>query len=222
MSETNQISVREDTAITTPTEHIDTMDIKGLDEVPVSYIPLPFVKLISSNSKDPYDKDGNVVPSGKFLNTGNKNVYDKLSFHVLRAKPGTVTNKDMKTGELVTKDCFRVLAIRSDDIENLDATPFIMMYTGTAFWNFRSTLGIIKQLAAQTGVVWSTKIEAIVKPYTNKEGQNYQALDFGVKPAQLDEGRLAFLESLYYQWGGNLDRKEDSQDDEELDYSVIK
>lgn len=200
----SKLSVREDTkAITTETP-AGHMEVEGLQDVPISMIPIPLVKMVHPTTKDSTDKDGNDTPVGYFLNTQTKKSYQNLEFFILRARPVKLNFKDPKTNEPVVKDAFAILGVMADDGE-----LFIMNASGSSFWNFRSLLGVVK--GAKLPHVWANKVIATAENRESDYGK-YKAATFtlGDKATEVQELKLT---SLYKQYGAALDRAEEAHEE---------
>lgn len=205
--ENKEISVRADTSEITNVTPQATMDVEGLEDVPMNMVPLPIVKLVHPTTKDAKDKDGKPVPMGYYLDTQSKVAYEQYEFYILRAKPIKMQFKDPKTGEpQAPKDTFLVLGA-----EKTTKKVFMMRIAGGGFWNFRGLLGVIKGSGMKA--VWEASVIASSEEREGDYG-TYRSPIFSLG-SKASEDEMAELRSIYEQYGASLNGPGDNHEEAE-------
>jgi len=188
-----------------------TMKIVGLEDVPVSIIPLPFYKLVQPGSTNVTMGDGtDAMPGTIFMGDGKTNV-TKLHCAMLRVKHNRQVFTDPRTGEERVKFSYNMLGI---NVENF--TPFILSIGLSSISNFGSLIKQIKDLniknAWERGItISSEKREEEKETAEGRKKVKYYVMNFSLDAEAFDASALAMLESAYEEFAGSLDRRNESE-----------
>ena len=186
------------------------LEIIGLDEVPVSMIPLPFYKLVQPGSTNTTMADGTDALPGTFLMGDSGKSVEKIRFALLRAKRmhRDFTNNE---GEQVHSTSMAVLGM---NLENM--TPFMLNVSVASFSNFGKMLSQMKdrdtKKAWQYPIVMSTEKREEVKE-TSKGVQKvkYWVINFLVEDALIEGIEAEALDKAYQEFAAALDRNIDEE-----------
>lgn len=179
------------------------IDIQGLEDVPVSIIPIPWVRLVQPTSKDTANSDGKDADSGSYLYKDTKEEVKELRFALIKAK---ITVVDFgKDGEQDLKKRLNVLGYDLDR-ERLFILPLSVM----SFSNFGSLIAQFKQAKVKNS--WEYEVSTISTKEENDKGKYYVAnFRLGKK---LDSKLIIELEKQYQGYGIALDRNLAEEDKE--------
>lgn len=187
-----------------------TFGINGLKDVPRSIIPVPFYKLVQSNSSNVILPNGQRAPSGVFLMQDSRKTTSELKFIIVRAKRQTREQRN-DFNELEKIVSLNVLGI---NLEN--KKPFILSVPLTSF----SAFGMVfDELEGRKAInAWDYEITATtLEKHEEKETPRGQKqVDYWVTQLQIGSPSDPFMASLardcYDDFAIKLDRNEDEDD----------
>lgn len=184
------------------------INIEGLQDVPASVIPVPFVRLVQGQSKKIDLEDGKEAPEGTFYFNDIKQCFAKLSFIMLRAKHQIVEFEREENGRTVKKPTKQILILGiTTDTKKL----FILALSVMSFSNFGRLVNMFK--TAQISRTWEYEIIASAAKEENDKGkfwtQDYK-LGEKLSSEQIDE-----MAEVYGEYGGVLDRDYTQEDMEQ-------
>lgn len=191
-------TIKEDTSLAT---NNSSLGIKGLEDVPASVMPLPFVRLVQSVSRDIELATGKDAEAGSYFFNGIKESVNELRFALLRATHGEMSYK--RGDEVITGWRVALLGVR---LENLE--PFLMSVSATSINNFGALVSQLK--AKKVKKSYEYEITATSEKQENKKGKYFVAkFNLGEK---IDDKTLIELDKLYDQYKSTLDRKETEEE----------
>src|ERR1700719_2536800 len=175
-------NIGESTLSTVPKEQAVTLSgqykgvsIEGMEDIPVSMIALPYVRLIQPSSKNTTLDNGKEAPAGTFLFNDTQEYFTSLKFILLRAKhemkkvdeKGNFVTPDY-VGKTQLKPRVAILGITTDS-DRL----FITSLSPTSF----SPLGklIAKFKALQITKSWMFELTMTAEKTENQKGKYYVA-----------------------------------------------
>jgi hypothetical protein len=187
---------------TKPTELVG-IGIQGLENIPASVIPIPYVRLVQPSSTKTETNDGKEAMAGTYLFNDTQEAVETLEFAILKAKYGEVEYK--RDEELIKSTRIAILGATLTDFR-----PFILTLSVMSFTNFGQLVSKLKVAGAKK--VWEYKIIATSEKNENKKGKYYTAkFELGKK---LDPEAIASLEEKYSTYASSFDRA--GQNDEEI------
>lgn len=179
------------------------IDIRGLEDVPPSVIPVPFVRLVQPTSQKVETKDGKEAQQGYFFFNDTKEAVESFNFALIRAKHGMVEYE--RDG---VKTPTQKLAILGFDLINKKL--FILSLSVMSFSNFGSLIAQMKQ--AKIEKAWSSEIIVKSEKTENEKGKFYIAkFELGSDLSKVD---LKEIEDNYLSFGEVLDRKAEVPEEE--------
>lgn len=196
-SKQDEIEVHEsvDKALANPNLGID---IQGLEEVPVTLIPIPFVKLVQPTSTKTTLADGkSEAQAGTFFFTDTQVSVNELNFVLLKAKHGNQTYE--RDGQKVSSPRLMVLGVSRENKK-----LFILPLSVMSFSNFGKLVAKLKDNNIKS--TWRFEITATTEKQENQKGKYYTA-NFQIGE-ELEEQEYLAMEGLANQYGIALNRNE--------------
>ena len=185
------------------------MSIRGLEEVPTSMMPIPYYKLVQPGSTNVELSDGLDAQPGTIYMNDTKTSAESLRFALLRAKRQVqrITNDE---GNLEVLTRMGVLGM------NLDTTtPFILGLSVSSFSAFGWLMKQLKDNKATNAWDYATvvsfeKVEKQKLVRGNMQTVKYYIAKFDVENEPLDSDMQELMENAYIEFGGGLDREQES------------
>lgn len=178
------------------------LGIIGLEDIPVSMLPVPFVRLIQPSSRDTEIASGQEAVPGSYFFNDTKETTTDLKFALLKAKHGEMTFK--RDEQITTSLRVAILGVRLDNFK-----PFTMTLSVMSFNNFGAMVSQLKAKGVKASYEYA--ITATSEKQENKKGKYYVAkFSLGDK---LDEETITKLQQLSIQYESSLDRKSDNTED---------
>lgn len=172
------------------------IDITGLEDVPASIIPLPYVRLVQPTSTKIQLDSGEDAAVGTFYFNDTQRAEVSISMAILKAKHGQVTYE--RNGEPVHTSKLAVLGY-----DLLTNKLFILSLSVMSFSNFGKLVAQMKEKAiTQT---WTHEIIVSSEKQENEKGKYYVAKFEIGQPVQVD--KKAELDKLQAQYEGVLERR---------------
>lgn len=188
----------------------NTMNIKGLEDVPTSMMPIPYYKLVQPSSTNIELADGSEAPAGSIYMNDTKTATQKLRFCLLRAKrqKQEFTDDDGNQGFVVKMGLLGM---------NLDlTTPFILSLSKSSFGSFGWLMKQLNDLDAQ--FAWSHAINATFERMESQvmvkgrmQTVKYYVAKFEVEKELMDKNMVELMNNAYVEFGGGLDREKDNE-----------
>jgi hypothetical protein len=186
------------------------LEIAGLEEVPVSMIPLPFYKLVQPGSTNTTMADGVDALPGKFLMGDSGKAVEQIRFALLRAKRmhRDFTNSE---GEQVHSTSMGILGM---NLENM--TPFMLNVSVASFSNFGRMLSQmkdrgIKKAWAYPVTMTTEKREEVKETSKGVQKVKYWVINFLVEDALIEGIEAEALDQAYQEFAAALDRNIDEE-----------
>lgn len=179
------------------------LEIQGVEEIPTSMIPIPFIKLVQPGSTNVTLSSGKDATPGMFYLTESGQEVEKLHFALLRAKR-RVSEFQNEAGEDVRSITIGILGISLEDY-----TPFILTVSVASFSNFGRLMSQLKKREAKKA--WEFGITATTqKIETTKAGRKvkYWVANFQLDEKGLDETGMKMLDDAYTEFAGGLDKQQ--------------
>lgn len=178
-----------------------SLEIEGLEDVPASIMPIPFLRLVQPSSTKIETANGKEAPAGTFFFNDTQTATETIEFALIKAKHGMQTFE--RDGEV--KDSVK-LAILGQDLNKNKL--FVLTLSVMSFTNFGSLVAKMKE--AGITKTWENKIIISSEKHENEKGKYYTArFELGEK---LTEHQISELEKLHTQYGTVLDRKNPQSD----------
>lgn len=178
------------------------INIEGLQDVPVSVLPVPFVKLVQGTSTKIELEDGKDAPVGTFYFTDLQQAFEQLSFVLLRAK--YQIKEFERDGEMVPTKQMLLLGITLDTQKLFILTLSVMSHS-----NFGRLVSKLKD--RKTKHVWEYEVIATSEKMENKKGK-FQVVNLQVGRKISDE-EVEQMAKTYGEYGGVLDREYVEEED---------
>lgn len=173
--------------------------IEGLQDVSVSLLPVPFVKLVQPTSKNVDLADGKTEASqGTFYFTDLQVAVPELNFVLLRAKQEIVEFDD-KDGKKIKVPKIALLC-RTMETQKL----FIISLSRTGFSPFGKLIAKLKE--AKMPASWHVEVKATTERKENDMGKFYVPSFNIVRNMSQDE--IDELATAYGEFGAALDRED--------------
>lgn len=175
--------------------------IEGLQDVSLSMLPIPFVKLVQGSSTEITLENGEDAPQGTFYFTDLQKSFKELSFIMLRAKQETVDFE--RDGKIVPTKMVKILGITT-------ATQklFILSLSVMSFSNFGKLIAKLRDNRVTSS--WQYEIKATAEKKENNKGKFWvSSFHLGDK---IDEEMLEKMSAAYGEYGGALDREDLQQE----------
>jgi hypothetical protein len=176
--------------------------IEGLEDIPASIMPIPYVRLVQPSSKKIEIGNGKEAESGSYYFNDTQEAFPVLEFAILKAKYGETAFK--RDNEIIKGSRIAILAVTLTDFR-----PFILTLSVMSFTNFGQLVSKLKVKGISK--IWEYKIQASSDKQENDKGKYYVA-KFEIKD-KLDDETISKLEEKLSLYGGSLDR---NQNDEEI------
>lgn len=178
--------------------------IKGLKDIPVSIIPIPFYTLVQPESSKAFLPSGQRAENGTFLMTDIRHVARKLDFLILRAKRQVrfIDGKQTVSLNVLAYDLFR-------------SKTFILSVPVTSFSEFGRFFDELQDLGAKS--VWEYPIEATTKEVVDikdtdegKKEVTWYIIQLKIAGPKTDRQLMRTASKLYLDFGKKLDNDDDS------------
>jgi hypothetical protein len=176
--------------------------IEGLQDIPVTRLPVPFVKMVQPSSTEVQMEDGKDALPGTFFFTDLQKSYSELSFVMLRAKE-VVTDFE-RDGKITPTPQLKILGITLDTQK-----LFILNLSITSFQSFFKLIAKLKENKVQAS--WAYEIKASTQKTENKKGK-YFVVQFQLVRKITGE-EFEALSETYGAYGGALDRQALEEDE---------
>lgn len=182
------------------------MTARGFEDVPVSELPMPTVRIVQPTSQDVTLEDGNEAPLGWFFFDNQGFAKSDLHIALIKAKKISREFKDKKSGELQKRITWNFLFI-----ERESGKPYVISFSPSSFRSVRSLLALVNNGRLGDG---NSEREIIItsEKQENDMGKYYVA-QFQIGEL-LSEDEYQELLSLWMQYGSYFS-KEDSVEQEE-------
>ena len=187
------------------------MAVKGLEDVPVSLIPIPFYKLVQPGSTGVTLDDGIEATPGQFYlrDTGGQTA--QLRFALLRAKRQHREFTDQKTGEARMTTTYGILGM---NLENF--TPFILGVSVASFSNLGRLMAQYRTKKVEKAwdypVMATTEKREETKVINNiPQKVKYWVINFKLEEEKLDENSRQLLTDAYEEFAASLDRRNEEE-----------
>src|SRR5581483_10112539 len=162
--------------------------IQGLEGVPASILPIPFVKLVQGTSKKIELEDGKDAPVGSFYFTDLQKDFEREVNGVMTMVP---------TKQLL------LLGIALDRQK-----LFILTLSVMSFSNFGRLISKFKDV--KVSATWEYEIKATAEKMENKKGK-FQIANFQIG-RKLTEEEIGQMAQTYAEYGGVLEREDIQQE----------
>jgi len=181
--------------------------IVGLEEISPNIVPVPWYKVVYSNSTNVGESEPGTIYMGDIGKSCKT-----LNCVILRAKERTVEFENPRTGNMEKK---RVIGILGANIDR-GLEPFILSISVSSFTNFGFLVKEIKERKAT--VVWEYPVQISTEKAESSRVENnkivknaYYKLNFVLGQEKIKKEDLETLEEKYNQVGGSLDRYDDQE-----------
>lgn len=188
-----------------------TMQVAGLEEVPMNIIPLPFYKLVQPGSSNIQLTDGKDAPTGNIYMKDSGKSVGTIRMALLRAKHQRkqFTGDD---GEMVSSVSMGVLGVNLDGF-----TPFILNVSVASFGNFGQLMKQIQEREVTRAWEYPIKITTVKREETKMikgrpQKVKYWVLAFELETTKLEENALGMLDSAYEEFAASLDRQSEFEE----------
>lgn len=171
------------------------LGIEGLEDVPVSILPIPFLRLVQPSSKNVDLYNGKEAAMGSFFYNDTKLEVEKLRFVMLKSKVGRVSYE--VEGEVRESTKVNILGF---DLDNNKI--FILSLSVMSLSNFGKLVAQMKQ--KESTKAWEYEIIATSVKTENKKGKFYIA-DFELSK-KVDTKTIAEMENKAKTFGVALNR----------------
>lgn len=171
------------------------LGIEGLEEVPVSVLPIPFLRLVQPSSKNVDLSNGREAAMGSFFYNDTKQDIERLRFVMLKSKIGKVSYE--VDGEIREGTKLNILGF---DLDNNKI--FILSLSVMSISNFGKLVAQLKQKEATKA--WEYEVIATSVKSENKKGKFYVA-DFELSK-KVDTKTIADMEMKANTFGVALNR----------------
>ncbi len=179
----------------------DGLGIEGLEDVPASIMPIPFLRLVQPTSQKVTTAKGKDAEPGTFYFNDTQTSYESVEFALVKAKHGMQTFE--RDGELQESVKLAILG-QTLDIDKL----FVITLSVMSFSNFGSLVAKMKE--AGITKTWEHKITMFSEKQENDKGKYFTAkFELGEK---LTADQIEVLQGKYNQYGAVLDRKTPEQE----------
>lgn len=174
----------------------NSLGIKGLEDVPASIIPIPYLRLVQPTSQKVQTSKGKDAEAGTFYFNDTQSSVESLTFALMRAKYGMQTFE--RDGEIQDSVKLAILGMTLDTNKLFVLTLSVMSFT-----NFGSLIAKMKE--AGITKTWENAITIVSEKQENDKGKYYVAkFELGEK---LNKEQITDLETKHSQYGMVLDRK---------------
>lgn len=179
--------------------------IEGLEEVPASIIPIPYVRLVQPTSQNTTLSSGEEAKIGEFILDDTKEQKEKLYVSILKAKHGEIIYD--RDGE---KSQTQKIAILSYDLE--EEKLFIISLSVMSFSNFGSLIARLKKIKASK--IYEYEITVTSEKQENEKGKYWVAkFELGNK---LEPDVIEKVKDLATNYNSVLDKRENTNDDSDV------
>ena len=175
--------------------------IGGLEDLPPSIIPIPYVRLVQPTSKNIETSPGVDALPGTFLFDDTKTSVDSLAFILLRAKHGQVQFE--RDGEMIITQKIALLCLTGDRKK-----LFLLSISPTSFSNFGHLVAQLKEKNIQSS--WHVVLSATSQKQENEKGK-YYVVNFLIEDDVLSEEHQHECAELATAYGMVLEKKQDEQ-----------
>ncbi len=189
-----------------------TMAVAGLEDVPMSIIPVPFYKLVQPGSTNTTKSDGVEATPGNFLMGDNGEETEKLSFLLLRAKrqTRTFTGDDGQPTQSVT------MAVLGLNLTRM--TPFILSVPVSSFYNFGQLMAAYKERAVAHAwdypvVATTEKQEQEKDTARGRQKVKYWTISFNLEKEPVTPEVMQKAQTAYEEYAASLDRNQTTTED---------
>ncbi len=210
---TKDLVKKQETGLTTTDN--GGIGISGLENVPVSDLPLPFYKFVGPMTK-PEDRilaDGSDCPNNVFLNNATKEFYKELKLRVLALAHREAPNFNDET----KMDQVYALVGVNEDTQEI----FMMSLRSTALFDFRNqVLPQLVKTGKATGGIYNLLIVAEAKSRTatlpNGKSVTYSYAGFRTDTAEITKEYRKELEAMQASWKDYLLKKDGLEESETI------
>ncbi len=209
MTDNSVVKVEKHTDLAKTSERM--MAVEGLEDIPVSMIPVPIYKLVQPGSTKISMADGEDAPVGSILMKDKGEAVTSLKFLLLRAKR-QIRNFTDKDGEEKQSPVIAVLGL------NLErGTPFVLSLSVASFSPFGQLMSQMKD--AKVSKAWeypvmitSEKQEMEKDTDSGRKMVKYWILNFVLGKTKTTEEDLKTAQLAYEEFAMSLDRGQVDED----------
>lgn len=182
-----------------------TIGIPGLENIPMSILPIPFVKLVHGTSRNVFLKDGKKANPGTFYHTDTKEVEDEINFALIQSKFQKRMVENQKTGKMELKEFLNILGY---DLVSKDL--FIISLSALSAWRtFGMLMAQVRKAKLTASWEFYTTLKAVV---VTSNGNEFQAPEFQLGERIASED-MQKAEKAYQEYGSVLDKTIDDTAD---------
>ncbi len=197
-----------------------TMNVAGLEEVPMSMIPLPFYKLVQPGSTNIGTQEGEDAPAGSILMKDTGEAVSVLRIALLRAKRQSQQITD-DYGATKVRVSMGLLGINLDGF-----SPFIMNVPISSFSAFGQLMKQIKDRKASRAWEYPITITSGKREETKTIGGRpqkvkYWVLSFQLEKEPMENETLELLDGAYKEFASSLDRQNEQDDHHPASGTVV-
>lgn len=176
---------------------IGGLGIQGLEDVPSSILPIPYLRLIQPSSQKTETSKGKEAVAGTFYFNDTKTEYESVTFALIKAKYGMQSFE--RDGEMKESVKLALLGMTLDTNKLFIITLSVMSFT-----SFGSLVAQMKE--AKMKSTWEKAITVTSEKQENDKGKYYVAkFELG---DDLTQAQIHNLASKHQEFGTVLDRKD--------------
>ena len=192
-----------DQSLATPQTPVG-LGIQGLEEEDASILPIPFVRVVQSQSKDIKMKDGKDAPEGWFLFSDTREAVPELVACILKSK--VVVTDFERDGEIKPTTQRKIIAMTLDTKKVFNLTISV-----TSFGEYGRLVAEMKQNKVTS--VWERIVTFRTEKRENDKGK-FQVVTFilGEVPKEEDSIEMALA---YEQFKNKLDASDEQPEEQE-------
>lgn len=195
-------------SLTNRNQELTGSGIPGFENIPMSDLPIPSIKIVGENTKDKSLANGKEATNGKFLHTGRREEFDSFTFRPLSGSKGTTLGYGKEDSPENYVPQYVIVAIDETDNE-----PFLLYLQSSNLNSFRKVLGEMKRLANQGIPPYALKITADIETL-NSDKYKWKAMRFSWEVSELSDEQKALFQRLFSQYSRaaaeNANRKEET------------
>lgn len=174
------------------------IEIHGMEEVPASIIPIPFVRLVQPTSTKIETVDGKEASAGTFYFNDTQRSEETIKVALLKGKHAKVVYE--RDGEKTPTSKLAILAY-----ELVSGKLFILSLSVMSFSNYGRLMAQMKEKKISSA--WEYAVTISSEKQENEKGKYYIA-KFELNE-ELDSEIRKELENLYIKYGQVLNKKEE-------------
>ncbi len=188
------------------------MAVEGLEDIPVSMIPVPIYKLVQPGSTKIATSDGGDAPAGTILMKDNGEAVESFKFLLLRAKRQVRKFLDDDNIEQQSP----VITILGLNIDR-GFSPFVLSLSVASFSPFGKLMAQIKEAKITTAWQFTIKVttekqEMEKNTSSGRKMVKYWILNFVLGKTETSEEDLKIAELAYQEFAASLDRGQVNED----------